>query len=288
MQKKEKAMNIKQVLEEQTQKARDKQIENPKQKVRMLLAHFLKRSKEYILTHEMEIINKQIEDNLENAVQKLAKGLPIQYITNKQEFMKIEFYVDENVLIPQPDTEILVEEVLTLLENKKQAKVWDLCTGSGCIGIAIAKYKEKVEILATDISSKALQIAKLNAEKNLVHTKMTMREANLFEGIEERNFDVIVSNPPYIKSNVIGSLSKEVQREPKLALDGGEDGIFFYKEIVKQASNYLKQGGYLCLEIGFDQKESVMTLVKEDKHYTEIQAKTDLTELDRIIIAKRV
>lgn len=281
-------MRIKDVIEIQTDKAKEKQIEQPKQKVRIIVSHFLKKPKEYLITHETEIIEEQIEEKIEKAMQKLAEGIPIQYITNEQEFMKMKFYVDENVLIPQPDTEILVEEVLKILEKKKQAKVWDLCTGSGCIGISIAKYTKQVEILSSDISQKALQIAKLNAEKNLVHSKMTIKEANLFEGIKEKKFDIIVSNPPYIETEVIKNLSKEVQQEPKLALDGGSDGLFFYREIIKQVSSYLKEDGYLCLEIGFDQKDSVIKLLKESNSYTDIQAKTDLAGLDRILIAKKV
>ena len=197
---------------------------------------------------------------------KVVEGIPVQYITNRQEFMGLEFYVDENVLIPQPDTEILVEEVIEKYKDR-ECKILDLCTGSGAIGIALAKYIEGSEVFASDISCKALQIAKLNAERNLVHRKMNFIESNMFENLAKfkaEKFDVIVSNPPYIKSDVINQLDIQVKNEPHLALDGGADGLEFYRLIADNANLYLKDNGMLFLEIGYDQRDSVIKLLKKN------------------------
>ena len=207
-------------------------------------------------------------------INKLINGMPLQYITNNQEFMGLNFFVNENVLIPQPDTEIIVEETLKkckelLLQNGK-IKILDLCTGSGAIAVSLENFLgDKAEVFASDISTKALDVAKNNNEKN----------------IQEQKFNIIVSNPPYIRSNVINNLPKQVQNEPHLALDGGEDGLKFYKKIIEQACNYI-ENGYLILEIGYDQKEDVENLLKENKNYSEIKTIQDLSGNDRCVIAK--
>lgn len=219
-----------------------------------------------------------------NLLTKVANGLPVQYITNKQEFMKLSFYVDNNVLIPQPDTEIIVQEIIEKYENK-QCKVLDLCTGSGAISIALAKYIEDANVFASDISSKAIQIAKLNAEKNLVHKRITFIESNMFENIFEREFDVIVSNPPYIETGVIESLDTQVKNEPILALDGGEDGLEFYKIIANKAYKFLKDNGKLFLEIGYNQRETVTNILLATEKYEHIYSKKDLGGNDRLIVA---
>lgn len=280
-------MKIKEVLIKGIKELKLNNIDDSTTKAKILLSHILNKPKEYLFIHEDEEIN---EEEFLKGIQLLIDNKPIQYITNNQEFMKMNFYVDENVLIPQPDTEILVEEVINLSkDNEKELNILDLCTGSGCIAISLAKYIENSNITAIDISSKAIQIAKLNAEKNLVHRKMKFIESDMFNNIEEScKFDYIVSNPPYIKTEVINILSKEVQNEPKIALDGGEDGLIFYKEIANKAYTYLKLDGYLCLEIGYDQKEEVMNLLEETGKYKEIYCKKDLSGNDRIVIAKKV
>lgn len=218
-------------------------------------------------------------------ITQIIQGKPLQYITNQQEFMKLNFYVDENVLVPRPDTEILVEEVIEIVKKQKKEQILDLCTGSGAIGISIAKYVASSNVVLADISKEALQVAKKNAKQNGVEKQITLIQSNLFEKIQT-TFDIIVSNPPYIRSKVIKTLQKEVQQQPQIALDGGEDGIFFYRDIIKKAKQYLNPNGYLCLEIGYDQKESVIGLLEESNQYQEIENKKDLSENDRVIIAK--
>lgn len=217
-------------------------------------------------------------------IDKIINGKPIQYITNEQEFMKLKFYVDENVLIPQPDTEIIVEKVIDEFKDK-ELKILDLCTGSGTIAISLAKYIERCNILATDISSKAIQIAKLNAEKNQVHKKIEFVLSDMFEEIRKDKFDIIVSNPPYIKTEVIKTLDKQVQNEPKLALDGGINGLKFYEIISKNAYKFLNNNGKIYLEIGYDQKNDVIDLLKKTQKYKDIICIKDLELNDRLIVA---
>ena len=203
--------------------------------------------------------------------------------------MGFEFYVDENVLIPQPDTEILVEEVVDISKkinnNSNELRVLDMCTGSGVIAISLSKLIENASVSASDISDGALNVAKENAIKNSVNIEFY--KSDLFNDISKNvKFDIIVSNPPYIQTEVIKGLSKEVQSEPFIALDGGEDGLVFYREIIKNAKDYIVEDGYLALEIGYDQKESVTNLLRENG-YKNIYSKTDLSGNDRVVVGQK-
>ena len=200
--------------------------------------------------------------------------------------MKLNFFVNENVLIPRQDTEVLVEEAIHIAKKNNVKNILDLCTGSGAIAISLAKYLDNVQITATDISKDALRVAKKNAISNEVGEKITFIESDLFENIAKTKFDMIISNPPYIKKDVIKSLSKDVQKEPHIALDGGYDGLKFYRLISTKAIDYLTLGGYLCLEIGYDQKESVFEILKENSQYIKTYCKKDLFDNDRVVITK--
>ena len=167
-----------------------------------------------------------------------------------------------------------------------QKKILDLCTGSGAIAISLAKYIENSEITAVDISKKALNIAKKNAINNNVQNQMTFVESDLFEKIKKEKYDIIVSNPPYIRKNIIKNLDKEVQREPRIALDGGYDGLDFYRKIINKSDEYLKFKGYLCLEIGYDQKIDVIELIENEEKYINTYCKKDLYGNDRVIVTK--
>lgn len=251
---------------------------------KILLKHILNVNDSYLIINSEQQLNFKIEKKFKQSIELLNKGIPLQYITNKQEFMKLNFYVDSNVLIPQPDTEILVEEVLNILEeNSENKNILDLCTGSGAIGISIAKYNDSI-VTMTDISKNALEIAMKNAKDNDISEKCKFILSNMFENINEK-YDLIVSNPPYIKSDVINTLDKEVQNEPIIALDGGEDGLEFYKNIAQNAHKYLNENGILALEIGYDQKEEVINLLNSLGHYKNIYCKKDLSGNDRVIIA---
>lgn len=259
-------------------------IETPKLKARLLLQYILKKPRQYLIIYDNKELEKKEQWEYFVNIEKLANGVPLQHITHTQEFMKMDFYVNENVLIPRPDTEILVEEVIQIAQKMNKPKILDLCTGSGAIAISIAKNVPTSEVYAIDISEKALEIAKKNA-RNL-QAKVEFIKSNLFNNLGKSKFDIIVSNPPYIKKEDIKHLSKEVKKEPEIALDGGYDGLDFYRKITSKAIDYLKFGSYLCFEIGYDQKEEVTEIIKETKHYTDIYSKKDLYGNDRIIISK--
>ncbi len=280
-------MTIKEILKESIENLKKEKVENPVNIARIILANTLKVNKEYLIVHDNEEIIDNVKKQYQNDLESFINGKPLQYITNHQEFMQMDFYVDENVLIPRQDTEILVEEIISISKKiNKNIKILDLCTGSGCIGISLAKKIENAEVYASDISKNALQVAIKNAKNNNV--KINYIESNLFENIDNIKFDIIVSNPPYIEKNTILNLPKDVQNEPKIALDGGVDGLDFYRKIIEEATKYLKTDGYLCFEIGYNQKESVCNLLKNNKNYKEIYSKKDLFNNDRIVIARYI
>lgn len=282
-------MIIKEVLKSSIEEINKLNIEDASMKVKMLLSDILGKEKEYLLIHDNEELSQDVLDNFYAKLNRLKDEEPIQYILNKQEFMGFEFYVDENVLIPQPDTEILVEEVVDISKkinnNSNELRVLDMCTGSGAIAISLSKLIENASVSASDISDGALNVAKENAIKNSANIEFY--KSDLFNDISKNvKFDIIVSNPPYIQTEVIKGLSKEVQSEPFIALDGGEDGLVFYREIIKNAKDYIVEDGYLALEIGYDQKESVTNLLRENG-YKNIYSKTDLAGNDRVVVGQK-
>ena len=253
---------------------------------KILIKYILKKDNTYIISNGKNKLSDDEESILNKYVNKLKNGYPLQYITNNQEFMGLNFYVDENVLIPQPDTEVLVESAIKYITeitvNKKisinNIKLLDLCTGSGAIAISLKKYIPQIKVYASDISEKALEISKINANNNNV--EINFIKSDMFKNINEK-FDIIVSNPPYIKTSEISKLSKDVQNEPVLALDGGEDGLKFYRLISEQINDYLKSDGILMMEIGFDQANQVKSIFKNAKIIKE-NAKND-----RVVIWNR-
>ena len=277
-------MNLKEILKYGKEELIKNNIEDASIIAKELAEHIFKITRAQMIANNDMEFSKDQTDNYINSIKKISTGIPIQYISNNQEFMNLNFYVDENVLIPQPDTETLVEEVINEYKEKK-CEILDLCTGSGAIAISLAKYINESNIVASDISMKALQIAKLNAEKNLVRKKIEFIESDMFNKIYKDDFDIIVSNPPYIKTKVIEELDKQVKNEPYIALDGGADGLKFYKIIIENAYKYIKNEGKVFLEIGYDQKNELINLFKENNHYENIYSKKDLGGNDRIIVA---
>ena len=279
-------MTIKQALIKGVTVLKLEKISTPKLKARLLLQYVLKKPRQYLIVYDNQQLTDKEEQEYLKYVELLTQGEPIEHITHQKEFMKLNFYVDENVLIPRQDTEVLVEEVIKIAKKIKAKKILDLCTGSGAIAISLAKYLENIQLTALDISGKALDIAIANAKNNHVQDKITFVESNLFQDLGQEKYDIIVSNPPYIRRKEIETLDKEVRREPRLALDGGEDGLDFYRNIIDKGYEYLKYGGYICLEIGYDQKEEVMKIIKDKKQYIETYCKKDLYDNDRVIVTK--
>ena len=279
-------MNIEEILKKEINNLKQNNIENSTLKAKILLANILNVKKEYLLIHSEEEVKQEDKIKYENCIKELIKGKPLQYITNKQEFMGLNFYVDENVLIPQPDTEILVEKAIEIAETTQKNKILDMCTGSGCIAISLAKNINNVQITAVDISNSALNVANKNAINNNVENKIKFINSDMFNNIEEK-FDIIVSNPPYIETETINKLEIEVQNEPHVALDGGIDGLKFYKIIANNAFEYLNENGYLLLEIGYNQQKSVTQLLQDTGKYKNIETIKDLGGNYRVVIARK-
>lgn len=280
-------MNIKQALEEAKNILKSNNFEDSNIIAKELLSYVLKKDKVYLTINSDTALTDTEYAEFTKYIEQIIDGKPLQYITQKQEFMGMDFFVNEDVLIPQPDTEILVETVLDICKRygNQSLRILDLCTGSGAIAISLSKILN-TQVFASDVSIKALKVAEKNNVMN--NTKVEFIESNLFEKINGEKFDIIVSNPPYIKNEEIKLLSKQVQNEPYIALSGGEDGLDFYRKIIDEAYKYINKNGYLCLEIGYDQKEDLIKLIKQNENYEYENCIKDLSNNDRCIIAKIV
>ena len=263
-------------------------------KASTLLQYVLKQTKQELIINSEEIVEPSKVNEYNNYLQEIIKGTPIQYITKHQQFMALDFYVDENVLIPQPDTEVLVEEGIKIIKEQNM-EVLDLCTGSGAIAISIAHYCQNSTVTATDISQEALEVARKNGAAegseikniNLNNVNIEFIDSNLFDKLTERSFDIILSNPPYIETDIINTLEKDVQSEPYIALDGGKDGLEFYKRILNEAHKHLKINGYLMLEIGYNQGNAVINLEHKNLKLITKQPIKDLAGNDRVVIFQK-
>ena len=240
---------------------------------------------QYLLNQSMpfgEEEEKKVNSYFE-AIQKRSEKIPLQYITGEQNFCGLDFYVNENVLIPRLDTEVLVEKILEYEEPGQ--RVMDMCTGSGCIAITLQKLGG-FQVMAVDISEEALTLARKNAQRN--QAQVTFFQSNMFEQLSNTSkVDAIVSNPPYIESKVVDELDDEVKKyEPRLALDGMEDGLHFYRILAREGKRFLNEGGRLYVEIGFDQAEAVKEIFGA-QGFLDIQVYKDLAGLDRVVAMHR-
>lgn len=261
---------------------------------RLLLEYVCGTDRNTLLAHPELLVEKEQEESYVNYIKKRRERIPLQHITGIQEFMGLEFYVNQDVLIPRQDTEILVEEVMPHVHDGMS--ILDVCTGSGCILISLLQYSNDCGGVGVDLSEKALETAGRNAEKILgkkdmrvlmenpfpVQNEIHFVQGDLLKPLNAR-FDIIVSNPPYIPTEAIAGLEPEVAvHEPFMALDGREDGLYFYRKIVEDSKKYLTRGGMLFFEIGYDQGEAVSRLL-EDAGYVDIEIKKDYAGLDRVV-----
>lgn len=244
-----------------------------------------------IITKSDRIISSDQLELLDKYTEKRLSGLPVAYILGHKDFYKSTFITERDVLIPRPDTEILVEAAVKTLrksENKDSVKILDLCAGTGCIGISTAldTFREFREVFLhlTDISEKAFNCFSQNAEKLLYGTGIKLKRTcgNLFSEVSDRDFDVIVTNPPYIDTEIIPTLSREVRTEPVLALDGGSDGLDLIRKIVEEAPLFIRKGGWLLMEIGYNQAERVSELFRNN-NFEEVSVLKDLGGNDRVV-----
>ena len=276
-------MNYRECFEKGKGALADAGIEEAALDARLLLEHICGTDRNTLLVHGDRTVSPEEEKQYLDAVERRGRRIPLQQITGQQEFMGLPFWVNSNVLIPRQDTEVLVEEVLKHTHDGMQ--ILDMCTGSGCILISILHYSNDCEGLGVDISSPALEVAEENAERLLSgRTGVSARflQSDLFEAVDGK-YDILVSNPPYIRSAVVDTLMPEVKDyEPRIALDGEEDGLVFYRRILSDCKKNLKKGGMLFFEIGYDQAEAVKGMM-EQAGFLEVTVKKDFGGLDRVV-----
>lgn len=283
---KQKTLTLKQLYKVGTVKLAEEGIEEFSLDAWYLLEYVTGVSKAMYFAEPERAVSEENADRYIDCIRRRAAHIPLQHITGEQEFMGYPFCVNEHVLIPRQDTEILVEEAIQVMRPKM--KVLDMCTGSGCIVLSILKmcrekyYMTDLQGIGADVSEEALKVARENGRR--LGVPVTWIQSNLFAKIpEEEKYDVIVSNPPYIETAVIDTLQEEVRlHDPYIALDGKEDGLYFYRRIISEADKYLKPQGKLMFEIGCDQAEAVEELMK-NAGYEQITVKKDLAGLDRVV-----
>lgn len=271
-------------------------IINSKREVEILLSYSLGMNRSEIYLNFDRVLKDIEKKQLEKKIHKRIDKIPLQYITKHQEFMGMDFLVKKGVLIPRPETEILVEEVIKKLKNYKYSnnlRVVDLGTGTGVIAISIAKFIDNITIYATDISKKSLQTALKNTRKHDCEDKITFLQGDLFESfigrIEKGSLDGIVSNPPYIDSYDFKLLPPEIKdNEPKLALYGGIDGLNYYRKIIRISPKFLKKNGFVALEVGAGQAKKVKELILEENNFKQnVEIVRDYSGIERVVIAYR-
>lgn len=272
-------------------------ISNAKIDAEYLLSSILKcKRQELYLNPDRQLTNKEI-NTFKGFIQRRSKREPLQYIIGEEEFRGLVFKVTRDVLIPRPETELLIEEAVKIIERQRakgkrqKVNIIDLCTGSGCIAVSIAKEIDNCKVYATDISEKALAAAKENAKKHGVENKIIFLQGSFFEPLKgkglEAKIDILLSNPPYVSKKDMEKLQSEVKEyEPHLALYAGEDGLDSYRTIIPEALTYLENGGYLILEIGYGQAEGVKELFAQYPAYGKIEIINDLSEIERVVKAK--
>lgn len=273
---------------------------DPRIDAELIMRFLMNLNRQQLFLKYPSIIDEKTCESYFKLIDVRAGGTPVQYITGEQEFMGISFKVNENVLIPRQDTETLVEEIIndikTVPGRKKVPRggwqILDLCCGSGAIGVSLCKLLSDAKVTASDVSGKAVDVARENARNADVSKLMKFAEGDLFQplrkGIGAAKFHVIASNPPYIKSEIIPTLQREiVEHEPMSALDGGEDGLVFYRRILAEAPDYLRPEGRLYLEIGHDQGEAVCRLAEDSGLFEDVTLVKDLAGHDRVVKCRK-
>ena len=278
--------SIKNVLSDATQRLSAQKIDTPRLDAEILLAHVLNCRRLTLYIDSEKILPLESVLRFNDLINRRLKKIPVAYLTGTKDFMGLTFAVNENVLVPRPDTEILTELVGEFLLERVGGGIFaDLGTGSGAIAISILKFVKSARAMAVDISEAALSVAKFNAEKFHVADRIKFLCGDLFAPLEGKIFDAIVSNPPYIPTNELKTLQAEVQREPKLALDGGADGLNFYRRILCDAPRFLVDGGILAVEVGINQSSVVKNLFLATG-FVDVEIIKDLSGLERVVAGK--
>ena len=280
-------MNIHSAVIEGTNILKDKSILSAQLDSEILMAKALDKNREYIILNHDKVIDIENLKYFKELVNERAAKKPIAYLLNKKFFWKSEFYVNKNTLIPRPDTEIIIEQILKVTKNKNYLKILDIGVGSGCILLTILKERKNFYGTGIDISKNSLEISKINAKKLFVEERVKFYKSDV-DKFTQGKYDLIVSNPPYIKKSYLKYLESDVLKfEPNLALDGGLDGLSVIRKVIKKSSELLKKNGKFILEIGFDQKSKVIKLLNNKGFYINSTVK-DLAKNDRCIVSTKI
>ena len=280
-------MNINLAINRGSKILRNKFIPNSELDSEILMAEIVKKDRNYILLNSDYQINKDDLNKFYKLIEKRSQGKPVAYLTKKKFFWNSEFYITDDTLIPRPDTEIIVENILKLTQQKIKMNILDIGVGSGCILLSILKERKNFYGTGIDISKKCIKISKMNANNLNVSSKLKLYESNI-DKFNLGKYDLIVSNPPYIKKSKLKYLERDVAKfEPKLALDGGLDGLSEIRKVVKKSSELIKKNGKFILEIGFDQKHKVIKILKKEGFYINSIQK-DLANNDRCIVSTKI
>ncbi len=280
-------MNIESAIIQGAKILKDSFIKNPYLDSEILMSKVIEKDRKYILLNSKRNLDSKDLNIFQKLIKKRSMGKPIAYLTYKKSFWNSEFTLSEGTLIPRPDTELVIEKILNLTKNKKKLNLLEIGIGSGCILLSILKERKSFYGTGIDISKICLNICKLNAIKLKVTSKLKLYKSNV-DKFTLGKYDLIISNPPYIKRNVLKYLEKDIAKfEPKLALDGGLDGLSAIRKVIKTSSELIKKNGKFILEIGFDQKYSVISLLKKEGFYINSINK-DFANNDRCIICTKI
>ena len=269
---------------------KENHIDTARLDAELLLGSVIEKNRVYLITHKEDIVTKECAEKYFNLINKRKNKMPVKYILKECEFMGINFYIEEGVLIPRGDTEILVEEVLKNIKEDEEKQICDLCCGSGAIGISLANLRQNIKVDLIDYYEVPEKVTLINIKKNNLEDRVRFIKSDLLEkAIENKNkYDILVSNPPYIEAKEIENLMDDVKKyEPHTALDGGKDGLDFYKKIINQSQSVLKENGILAFEIGYNQGEAVKSLM-EEYNFKNVKVVKDFASLDRVVIGQLV
>jgi release factor glutamine methyltransferase len=280
-------MNIQSAVIEGASVLMNKSIISAQLDTEILMAKALGKSREYIILNHDKVLDIENLEYFKKLVHERSTRKPIAYLLNKKFFWKSEFYVNKNTLIPRPDTEIIIEQILKVTEHKNNLKILDIGIGSGCILLTILKERKNFYGTGIDISKDSLKVSKINAKKLFVEERIKFYKSDV-DKFDQGKYDLVVSNPPYIKKNNLKYLESDVLKfEPKIALDGGLDGLSVIRKVIKKSSELLKKNGKFILEIGFDQKSKVIKLLKNKGFYINSTIK-DFAKNDRCIVSTKI
>jgi len=280
-------MNIENILNEGIAILQKNKIANPQLDSEILLSNSIKRDKKHIILNPKEVLNSEQLGKFKSLIERRKKGEPIAYLINKKEFWKDEFFVNKDVLIPRPDSELIIEQVLKIYSKDDQLQILDIGTGSGCILLSILKERSNFYGTGIDISKKSINVSKFNAKQLNLTNRVKFFHSSV-DNFNNGKYDIIVSNPPYIEQLSLKYLEKDVVNfEPKLALSGGFDGFSKIRKVINKASNLIKKNGKFILEIGFNQKNKVIKILKEEGFYVN-KAIKDYGNNDRCIISTKI